>query len=143
MENKIEHLKMIQAIISRMSGSLFYLKGWAITLFAGLLSIVAKDTNKELIYLSFFPIVIFWILDGYFLAEERKFRALYDDVRKLPEEKIDFSMDTREYKKLAYCTWSNAFFSPTLKVFYGLQIVFLVSAITVINKEVITFICKI
>ncbi len=82
---------MIQGVIDRMAGNLFFLKGWAITLIAALFALSAQNTNQKYIYIAFFPVVIFWILDGYFLSRERQFRDLYDDVRVLDEGEIDFS----------------------------------------------------
>ena len=101
MENKRKHLEFIQAIISRMAGNLFFLRGWTITLIGALLALFSKGNNSN--YIIYFLIVltlVFWILDGYFLSQERLFRDLYNHVRKLKEEEIDFSMDTREYQKL-------------------------------------------
>lgn len=39
MESKIKHLEMIQGIINRMASNSFYLKGWAVTLVAGIFAI--------------------------------------------------------------------------------------------------------
>jgi len=55
-----------------------------------------RASGRQLIPIAFFPILIFWILDGYLLSQERLFRALFDKIRKLPETDIDFSMDTRD-----------------------------------------------
>ena len=38
MDNKIKHLELIQGIINRMAGNSFMLKGWAVTLVAGIFS---------------------------------------------------------------------------------------------------------
>ncbi len=119
MENKRKHLEFIQNIISRMAGNLFFLRGWTITLIAALLALFAKGNNS--IYIVYFLIVItlvFWVLDGYFLSQERLYRDLYNHVRKLKEEEIDFSMDTSEYKKLKKNTLIYSMFSSTLLVFY-------------------------
>ena len=118
MENKRQHLEMIQGIISRMAGNLFFLKGWAITLIAALFALAAKDANLKYIIVAYFPVLIFWILDGYFLSQERLFRDLYDDVRKRDEKDIDFSMDTRKYKVNERNGWLRSMFSPTLLWFY-------------------------
>ena len=40
---------------------------------------------------------MFWILDSYYLQQERLYRELYDDVRLQTEEKIDFSMKLSDY----------------------------------------------
>ncbi|MFA5643973.1 MAG: hypothetical protein WC928_00385 [Patescibacteria group bacterium] len=119
MENKRKHLEFIQNIISRMAGNLFFLRGWTITLIGALLALFSKANNSD--YVIYFLIVItlvFWILDGYFLSQERLFRDLYNHVRKLKEEEIDFSMDVEEYKKLKKNTQIYSMFSPTLLIFY-------------------------
>ena len=118
MENKRQHLEMIQGVISRMAGNLFFLKGWAITLIAALFALAAKDANLKYIIVAYFPVLIFWILDGYFLSQERLFRDLYDDVRKREEKDIDFSMDTRAYRENERNSWFRSMFSPTLLWFY-------------------------
>lgn len=119
MENKRKHLEFIQNIITRMAGNLFFLRGWTITLIAALLALFAKGNNSN--YIIYFLIVltfVFWILDGYFLSQERLFKSLYNHVRKQKEEEIDFSMDTSEYKQYKKNTLIYSMFSPTLLVFY-------------------------
>lgn len=119
MEAKLKHLEFIQEIISRMAGNLFFLRGWTITLIGALLALFSKGNNSDHeIYFLIVLILVFWILDGYFLAQERLFRDLYNDVRKLKEEEIDFSMDTSGYKKYKKNTLVYAMFSTTLLVFY-------------------------
>ncbi|MHA1410445.1 MAG: hypothetical protein ACTSQY_09115 [Candidatus Odinarchaeia archaeon] len=118
MSNKQKHLEFIQKIINRMAGNLFFLKGWTITLITALFVLFVKDTNSNYIFVIYFPVIIFWILDGYFLSQERLFRALYDYVRKLDEKEIDFSMNTKEYKKDKRNCWLYSMFSVTLLCFY-------------------------
>jgi len=100
-----------------MASNLFYLKGWAITLIAALFALAAKETERAYFLLAYLPALMFWGLDAYFLSQERRFRALYDRVRKLSEDDIDFSMDTTPFKKSN--KWRDAFFSKTLIVYYG------------------------
>lgn len=116
--NKHKHLEFIQASIGRMSGNLFLLKGWSVTLIAALFALAAKDTNKAYIVVAYFPLFIFWFLDAYFLAMERRFRSLYEHVRCLKEEDIDFSMDTELYKIDPRNQWISALFSRTLFPYY-------------------------
>lgn len=118
MENKRKHLEFIQGAINRMAGNLFFLRGWTITLIAALFAFFVKDANTDFIFIVYFPVIIFWILDGYFLSQERLFRALYNHVRKLDEKKIDFSMDTREYSEDKRNSWLYSMFSSTLLFFY-------------------------
>lgn len=118
MSNKHKHLEFIQASISRMSGNLFLLKGWSVTLIAALFALAAKDTNKAYIVVAYFPLFIFWFLDGYFLAMERRFRSLYEHVRQLDDDNVDFSMNTEPYKTDPRNQWIRALFSRTLFPYY-------------------------
>jgi len=118
MENKQKHLKFIQGVINRIANNLFFLRGWTITLITALFVLFVKDTNPNYIFIVYFPVIIFWILDGYFLSQERLFRALYDHVRKLDKKEIDFSMNTKEYKKDKKNCWLHSMFSVTLLWFY-------------------------
>lgn len=125
--NKHKHLEFVQAAVNRMASNLFLLKGWSITLIAALFALAAKDSNQFYILIAYFPLFIFWSLDGYFLSQERKFRALYDHVRKLDESQIDFSMDTRPFASEHRNTWLGAISSQTLVIYYaGLAVVMLV-----------------
>lgn len=118
MENKQKHLEFIQGAINRMAGNLFFLRGWAITLITGLFALSTKETNQNYILIAYFLILIFWVLDGYFLSQERLFRALYNHVRVLDVKNVDFSMDTNEFKKNKKNCWLQSMFSQTLLVFY-------------------------
>lgn len=120
--NKIAHLQMIQGVIDRMGGNLFYLRGWSITLLAGLFAISTSELLKVAEwapFLFFVLLVLFWIYDAYFLSLELKFRGLYDKIRTIPEEKIDFSMDIGEFKTHADKTLLACMSSMTLLGFYG------------------------
>lgn len=133
MENKHKHLEFLQGAVNRMAGNLFLLKGWTITLIAGLFALSAKDSNQGYVLIAYFPTIVFWILDGYFLAQERRFRALYDHVRQLPEDAIDFSMDTRPFASEWRNSWPGAMLSQTLVTYYGLLAAIMLFLLVVIR----------
>ncbi len=119
-ENKHKHLELIQGVITRMGGNLFYLRGWSITLIVGVLAILSQKDNVD-IFPGIVLVVVdlmFWIYDGYFLSQERKYRDLYNKVRKLPDNKIDFSMDTSEFAKYKKNTIIYCMSSKTIAPFY-------------------------
>lgn len=118
MDKKIKHLEMIQNIITRMSGNLFLLKGWAITLIVALFAFIAKENNGVYMLFAFCILFIFWILDGFFLSLEKCFRDLYKEVCNKNENEIDFSMNYKKYQK-GKNTWFRSIFSKTLFIFYG------------------------
>lgn len=57
--NKITHLEMVQGIINRMASNSFMLKGWAVTLVAGIFALASKDTDKLYFLIAYIPIVVF------------------------------------------------------------------------------------
>jgi len=133
MENKIKHLEMIQAVVNRLANSSFLLKGWGVVLVSALFALAAKDSSSSFIYLAFFPALAFWILDGYYLRQEKLFRKYYDAVRKKDDSDIDFSMDT-SFVKGEVKSWFGVCFSKTLLVFYGtIAVVILVLALALIR----------
>jgi hypothetical protein len=135
MENKRKHLEFIQSVITRMAGNLFFLRGWTITLVTGLFALSAtKGTSDTYIILAYFLLAIFWILDGYFLSQERRFRCLYDDVRKLEEKDIDFSMKTSNYAGEWQNQWWGSMLSSTLLCFYVPLALAMLIVLFLINK---------
>ncbi len=118
MTNKQAHLEMIQGIVNRLSQNSFLLKGWTVVLISALIALAAKDTKLLYVYLAYFPSIAFWGLDGYFLYQERLFRKLYDRVRNLSDDEIDFSMNTSVIKD-DVSPWLCVTFSITLIVFHG------------------------
>ena len=111
---------MIQGIINRMAENSFMLKGWAVTLIAGIFALASKDSDKLYFLVAYIPIVIFWGLDSFYLLQERLYRYLYDNVRKKSEEEIDFSMKPtiEEIKNRCKYKWINCLFSKTEMLFY-------------------------
>src|SRR5437016_4784148 len=108
-----------------MASNSFLLKGWSVTLVAALFALAAKDSDKKYIVVAYFPVLVFWILDAYFLSQERRFRNLYDAVRVKKEDEIDFSMNTTPFAdgKLG---WTAAFFSQTLLIFYSSMVLLMI-----------------
>lgn len=98
MNNKIKHLEMLQLIIDRMAKNSFSLKGWTVTLISGILFLSIKSGMKSSILITYIPIVSFWILDGYYLYQERIYRATYDRVRTSNVD-LGFSMNPNELLK--------------------------------------------
>jgi len=109
---------MIQAVVNRMSINSFLLKGWSVVLISALFALAAGDSQSLFVYLAYFPAIAFWILDAYFLRQERLFRKLYDRVRHLAETDVDFAMDTSVVDG-EVAAWSAIVFSKTLLLFHG------------------------
>lgn len=118
-DRKIKHLEFIQGVINRLASDSFRLKGWSVVLVSALFALLAREDRIEFAAVALVPVIAFWGLDGYFLWQERLYRALYDHIRVLEEDKIDFSMNVSSFKADHKRTWFGATFSRTLLLFYG------------------------
>src|SRR5690348_3171715 len=116
MENKRKHLEFVQDVITRMANTSFLLKGWSITVLAGLFALSTTQEKNAALILAIVLAIIFWLLDSFFLWQERMFRRLYDEVRQKEEGKVDFSMDASRFTSV--CKWYKTPFSITLWPFY-------------------------
>nr|DAP30356.1 MAG TPA: hypothetical protein [Bacteriophage sp.] len=119
--NKIGHLNMIQEIITRMGNNSFSLKQWSVGIMVAIYAFAGESSHKAVI-VTIIPLIVFWLLDAYYLMLERKFRCLYDEVRIKKEEEIDFDMSFKfirvkmsDVKK--YCFF-KILFSKTIWPFY-------------------------
>lgn len=118
MEKKLKHLELIQGVITRMGGNLFTLRGWMITLVVALSAAFLEFGHSELQIILVLIVLIFWVHDAYFLSLECGYRCLYDKVRMLNEDDIDFSMDIFEFNNLRKTSVWYCMLSKTLAFFY-------------------------
>ncbi|MET9888851.1 hypothetical protein ABZZ47_01310 [Streptomyces sp. NPDC006465] len=130
-QEEIKHLEFIQAIVSRLGNGSFLIKGWTMTVAGVFFGVAANRPSWKIAAAGILPIVGFWLLDSYFLRQERLFRKLYDDVRK-PEVDVElFSMNVQPY--LSVVPWGKVVRSHTMVNFYGIltlvDIIFVVGAI--------------
>ena len=117
MGNKLKHLEMIQNIVNRMASGSTFLKGWTVIFVAAVLGFVLKESKPVYVWITIIPTIAFWALDGIYLRQERLFRKLYDKVRIMEEEDIDFSMDTSDVKQDVK-SWFRICRSKTIFPFY-------------------------
>lgn len=113
---KLKHLEMLQNIINRFSTNSFTLKGMNITLITVIFSFL-KDNNIQWIIVMLLINLTFWILDFYYLKLEKYYRSIFDIVRSLDENEIDFFMGGSETKNIKYPNNSHNFF----KVFFSIS----------------------
>lgn len=122
-ENKRAHLQMIQGVIDRMAQNSFRMKEWAIALVTAILALSIERQQATMAGIAFLPIFMFWGLDAYYLCQERRFRCLFDRVRKVDDQAIDFCMDRKGLAPVP--SWLTTMFGcrrglPNLLfVFYG------------------------
>lgn len=118
---EIKHLEFIQNVITRMNSNSFLIKGWTITLVSALFALAANNSNIKFVLISYIAIPVFWVLDGFFIAVERQYRDLYNEVAVKAEDDIDFAMDVSKFNK-GDRIWIAGIFSKTLIPIYGISV---------------------
>lgn len=69
-----KEIDLIQNCINRMAKNSFMLKGWALTIFAGVTAFTKGENFSNpvtLVCTTIIPFVCFWILDTFFLRTEK------------------------------------------------------------------------
>ncbi len=116
---RIAYLQMIESIIDRMSNKSGNIKGFAVSIVAGVTALSFKETSPYVLVLSFMTILIFLWLDLYYLGMERKYKYFYKQVCK--GRKIDFclSLDLKESEiRIAKATKWQCLTSKSIYYFY-------------------------
>ncbi|MER7304319.1 hypothetical protein [Streptomyces griseoluteus] len=129
---EIKHLELIQAVVTRLANGSFLIKGWTMTVAGIFFGLAANNLSWKIATTGMIPIVGFWLLDSYYLRQERLFRKLYDDVRKSDPSIEPFSMNISLYHQQV--PWGKVIRSHTMANFYG--VLFLVASAFAIGAAV-------
>ena len=97
-----------------MANNSLQIKCWTVAVTT---AFVALSYNWVIFFASA-VIILFWILDAYYLSLERRFRDLYDITRVKNDDEIDFSMKIVDYRPMVMKTA----FSWSVFPFYSLLI---------------------
>lgn len=73
------HLSISQSVIQRMATNSASCKGWCIAIVSAILVFVADKSKPEYAFITLIPIILFMMLDAYYLGLEKRFRASYND----------------------------------------------------------------
>ena len=83
------HLTILQNVIQRMASNSSSSKAWCITLVSAILVIVADKGKPHYALIAIIPTLLFFVLDTYYLALEKGFRASYNHfITKLHNREI-------------------------------------------------------
>lgn len=110
---------MIESIIDRMSNKSGNIKGFAVSIVAGVTALSFKETSPWVLLLSFLTIFIFLWMDIYYLGMERKYKFFYKQVCKGKEVDFNLSLDLKESEiKKAKATKLQCLTSKSVYYFY-------------------------
>jgi len=116
-EDQRKHLEFIQAVIARLSTASTSIKGWGLTVAIAAFGFSATKAVPVVAALGVAVVIVFGLLDSYYLREERLFRYLYDDARKGLVEVYAMKKDVyadRCTRREVFLSWSVAkgFYAP-------------------------------
>lgn len=100
-------------------------KGFAATIVAGIATLSYNEVNTWVLGLSFVPVILFALLDIYYLRLEKQYRFLYEQVRNDTHE-IDFSMELPKDNKAAESRIWDCLKSPSIWLFYPTMLAILI-----------------
>ena len=144
---KEKYLDHLQAVIARHNSNSFMIKGWTITICTAVFTIAGTWKEPILALVALAPITVLWILDSFYLANERCFVSLYtaalnDYSLKVKNEKLlkkhqvksddgninteteveiksaEYSMNFMPFRKIARNNWQDVIISRTIVWFY-------------------------
>lgn len=118
------YVGILHTVINRMAANSAGCKRWCITLVSAIIVIVATINKPNFIWISLFPVVLFFILDSYYLALEQRVRTLYNTfIHKLHTDTAKnedlFVVTQRVGLAETLVSTLNAFKSVSIWLFYG------------------------
>jgi hypothetical protein len=144
-DQHLKRLDHLQAMIQRLAGNSFLIKGWAITLVTAILGFALKDPARtaSLAWFGIVPTLVFWGLDGYYLAVERAVRIQYNasslalkianyldaNVGNLPDPDIKIAA-------IGICRWLQAAFTRATFILY----LALLAVVVAVGSGIFTFV---
>lgn len=120
-QNKVEHLRMIQGVISRMASDTQNQKTFALTVTGAVIALgeIGPGSTQILAFLGVGMIVILWQMTARQTHVEHAYRRLYDDVRRdAPVE--PFTMDWRQFSKYVSTQFRLSITLPVLLPYLAL-----------------------
>lgn len=129
---RVAHLNMIQGVISRMSGFSAGVKNFCVTISAAIIAVAYQKQVPALVWAAVAVILIFCIMDTYYLGLERRYRELYEDVAARPFAQAA-SMSLKA-ERLNLSTCFRALRSNSVAGFYTLLLIGVVTLLIVANR---------
>ena len=122
MEKKLAHLKMLVDLLDMVNRSDVYAKRWAVSFSAVFIALATQQPGIHVAYLATLPMLLLWFIDAQNYRREFLLRTLYNRVRTLSEEEIDFSINVEALPEARRgAIWWM--FSSSALTFYGAMIV--------------------
>lgn len=76
------YLNILQNIITRMATNSANCKTWCVSLVSAILVVIVDKNKPNYAWIALIPIILFFLLDSYYLGQERNFREIYNNFVK-------------------------------------------------------------
>ena len=125
------YLEILQAVVGRMATNSAACKTWCVSLVSAIVVVVSDKGRPDFVWISLIPILLFLILDSYYLSLEREFRRTYNDfIRKLHfgGATVEDVFFVAPRSRVAVASWgiAKAFGSMAVWPFYALLALMLI-----------------
>ncbi len=125
------YLTIIQSVINRMATNSSNCKTWCVTLVSAIIVIITNSDNPNYVWIAIVPVLLFFLLDSYYLSLERQFRDVYNKfIRKLHygEATVEdvFYLAPRTGASATFFQFIKATGSFSVWPFYALLVVMLI-----------------
>jgi hypothetical protein len=130
---RVAHLNMIQGIIGRMSGFSAAAKNFCVTISAVIIGFALQRQVAMLGYAVVAVIVIFYIMDTYYLVLEKRYRTLYEEVA--ARDFSDAAQLSLKPPSWSYDTITAAGCSTSVIIFYVIPLIGVVILLLVTSHE--------
>jgi hypothetical protein len=108
------HISLLQGIINRLANNASSCKTWCLALVGALLSLAGATHTPAIATFALLPVVIFGFVDTMYLAQEKAYRDLYDDVvAKVRDGSYELAnaFDAKAKRTLNHVGWALASWS--------------------------------
>lgn len=128
----IEHLKMVQSIISRMAGNSTQMKTWTVSLVTAIFAFsgLSEEPHWLIGVGGCIPIVALWWMDARYLHLEKCYRALHEAIVG-GQDITPFDLDYRPYAKSVDSVWKIAW-SWSVRWFYLFLLILMLLLLTIL-----------
>jgi hypothetical protein len=120
-ELRVKHLEMLQSLITRMAGYGASFKSYCITVATAVIGFAFTLHRPAIAALPLLPVIAFGVADAQYLRVERRFRDVFNLVRKegwdtLPSFDINLASTPERSFLNAVTSWSIVWFYAPLAV---------------------------
>ena len=131
-QNVVEHLKMVQGVVTRMAGNSAQMKTWAVSLVtaAFVFSGLSDDPHWLTGLGGCVPVIAFWMMDARYLHLERCYIKLYEAIV-TGASVVPFDLNYRPHAASVDSVWKVAW-SWSVYTFYGTLLVVMLALLVIL-----------